>query len=86
MLPDGLQPLCPVAPVASQSSTIVAVLLRYVQSWYCTTCVAATNAVVERSNLLARPLSTVCGLADFPVVFKEKRDDYPVPQARLSRP
>jgi len=86
MLPDRLQPLCPVAPLASQWSTIVAVLLRYAQSWYCTTSVAATNAVVERSNLPARPLSTVRGLAHFPVVFKAKRDDYPVPQAHLSRP
>jgi len=36
-------PLCSVAPLASLSSLIVALLLGYVQSWYCTASVAAAN-------------------------------------------
>jgi len=45
-----LAPYCPVAPLASLSSPIDALLLGYAQPWYCTACVAAANALIERYN------------------------------------
>jgi len=45
-----LAPYCPVAPLASVSSPIVALLLSYTQRWYCTASVGAANALGERCN------------------------------------
>jgi len=57
-LPPSLHPTanhrlasyCPVAPLPSVSSPIVALLLVYARLWDCTASVAAANALVERCN------------------------------------